>query len=154
MREFELVINKLRINKFFEMLSEADKLSFVSIFWQISSVYIKEKKFHSEFWDIEEFNYDETINFFTVEECRCMMTTVWECFGWCWVITHFKAVSWNIISIFKFKQTWTWAYTCGCTMEQMAFRTQFTWLAVIMLCLWHFIEEFQVEMKRRCRSNW
>lgn len=82
------------------------------------------------------------------------MTTVWECFGWCWVITHFKAVSWNIMSIFKFKQTWTWAYTCGCTMEQMAFRTQFTWLAVIMLCLWHFIEEFQVEMKGRCRSNW
>lgn len=32
-------------------------------------------------------------------------------------------------------------------MEQMAFRTQFTWLAVIMLCLWHFIEEFQVEMR-------
>lgn len=39
-------------------------------------------------------------------------------------------------------------------MEQMAFRTQFAWLAVIMLCLWHFIEEFQVEMKGRCRSNW
>lgn len=45
MRELELVINKLRINKFFEMLSEADKLSFVSIFWQISSVYIEEKNF-------------------------------------------------------------------------------------------------------------
>ena len=45
MREFELVINKLRINKFFEMLSEADKLSFVSIFWQIVSVYIEEKNF-------------------------------------------------------------------------------------------------------------
>ena len=45
MREFELVINKLRINKFFEMLSEADKLSFVSIFWQIFSVYIEEKNF-------------------------------------------------------------------------------------------------------------
>ena len=45
MREFELVINKLRINKFFEMLSEADKLSFVSICWQISSVYIEEKNF-------------------------------------------------------------------------------------------------------------
>ena len=45
MREFELVINKLRINKFFEMLSEDDKLSFVSIFWQVSSVYIEEKNF-------------------------------------------------------------------------------------------------------------
>lgn len=133
MREFELVINKLRINKFFEMLSEADKLSFVSIFWQISSVYIEEKNFilNSEIL-LRNLTMTKQLIFFTVEECRCMMTTVWECFGWCWVITHFKAVSWNIMSIFKFKQTWTWSYTCGCTMEQMAFRTQFTWLAVIM----------------------
>ena len=155
MREFELVINKLRINKFFEMLSEADKLSFVSIFWQISSVYIEEKNFtlNSEIL-FRNLTMTKQLIFFTVEKCRCKMTTVWECFGWCWVITHFKAVSWNIMNIFKFKQTWTWAYTCGCTMEQMAFRTQFTWLAIIMLCLWHFIEEFQVEMKGRCRSNW